>query len=136
MPLTEEDKEKIREHMGYPGTSTASTLALGLPQNIEFAHLIEAQMNRLRETAVEKAREFIAALDMLDREKLDAVGLLAVNQLDTIKIREDQIDQIDRQYYQWACRLADLLRAPLYPGSEKFKRFIGGGCVNVRVRRG
>ena len=61
MPLTEEEKERIREHMGYPGTSTASTLALGLPQNLDFNHLIEAQMTRLREQAMSTARAAAAS---------------------------------------------------------------------------
>lgn len=133
MPLTEEEKEKIRRHMGYPGTSTASTLAMGLPTSLEFNHLVEAQMDRLREAAIPIARELIDTMDGLLQAKKEAVDLLAVSQLDTIKIRSDQIDQIDRQYFQWACQLADLLRAPLYPGAEKFKRFLGGGGVNIRV---
>lgn len=138
MPLDEDDKTSIRFHLGYPNTSPTTTMAQGLPINLDGLFILEANMNNLRQSGVERVRQIVSIMDgILFGAKVEAVDRMAVKRLGSIETQPDEVKMIDRELYSWACMLADQLRAPLYAGCERYRKFLSGGpgmAGNVAVR--
>ena len=64
MPLTDQEKVRIRDHLAYANTSELSTFVLGLPAGIETQFLIEKAMSDfVLEEAVPLIREILCQLD-------------------------------------------------------------------------
>ena len=137
MPLNEEDKDNSRFHMGYPNVSPVTTLAQGLPLNLDGLFILERNMDNLREGGVLRVRRILVTMDdILFGAKVDSVDRLAVKRLGSIDTNPDEPKMISRELYDWACILADQLRAPLYAGCERYRKFINGGAggaSNIRV---
>ena len=138
MPLNEDDRDSVRFHLGYPNTSPNTTMAMGLPINLDGLFILEGNMNNLRESGVARVRSIVQIMDdILFGAKVDAIERMAVKRIGSIETQPDEVKMISRQLYEWACVLADQLRAPLYYGCERYKSFIDGGpnaVGNVRVR--
>lgn len=136
MPLNEDDKTSIRFHLGYPNTSPTTTMAQGLPINLDGLFILEANMNNLRESGVERVRKIVEVMDsILFGAKVEAVDRMAVKQLGSIQTQPDEAKMINKELYDWACMLADQVRAPLYAGCQRYRPFItgAGGVSNVSV---
>jgi len=137
--LSEEEKERVRYHLGYLETNFAASLQLGIPRPIQTIFLVETAMSQLQNAyAVRRCRKILDALDSIEEQLLDpGVPLLYASQLGELKLRESQrgstsTDLIEREYVRWANRLADMLGVPLYPYSARFKKS-GPGNVPVRT---
>ena len=138
MPLNEDDKTSIRFHLGYPNTSPNTTMAMGLPINLDGLFILEANMNNLRESGVPRVRQLVQIMDdLLFGAIVDSTQRMAVKRIGSIETNADEAKMLDAQLFKWACMLADQLRAPLYAGCERYKDFIAGGSGavgNVAVR--
>lgn len=128
--LDASEKERVKYHMGYTAQSTATGLAYGLPIPVQTMFLVESAMDRVNGIALDRVRKLVSTLDEIECRMLGALDYLAVQQVDSIQIRQDQIDKLEDEYCRWAARLADTIGAPLYPGAERFKRLAGIGGAN------
>ena len=128
MPLTEDEKVKIRHHLGYLNVAEAQTFVLGTPAAVETQFLVEGAMNRVKDSALVQVRRHIQILDTIEQQKVDDLELLAVNKVGEIDIRPDEQQALDGQYLRWQASLANLLG--IYPNPWD-KRNAGG--INVPV---
>lgn len=124
------EKERIRYHMGYLQVAPAASITYGIPAPIQTLFLVEAAMDRVIPSAEDRVRKIVTVLDEIECRMTGALDYLAVEQVDSITIRKDQIDKLEDEYCRWAARLADTLGAPLYPGAARFQRLFGVGGPN------
>lgn len=133
MPLTDEEKTRVRYHLGYPAVTSAASIQLGTPAYSETAWLVDAVLPKLLDGALPRVRSMLVTLEGIETKMVEAQDRLAATQLETLKLREDEIESLEREYRRWAFRLAELLGCPIYPGSSRFKG-IGTGAGNIPVR--
>lgn len=143
-PLTEQEKERCRYHLGYLGTSfggetAAASMAFGVPQPIQTVFLMEEAIQNLLTNphAVERVRSILCTLDQLEDKLRNAACQLAVESVGDLKLRSSKAgetypDLLEREYVRWANRLADVLGVPLYPFAKRFKNSTGIRSVPVR----
>lgn len=131
--LTPQEKERARYHLGYLGVQVADSLSFGQPIPIQTLFIVEASMDNLIAEHVPRVRAILNTLDGIECRLIDAAGRLAATALGELKLRDNEPDLLEREYYRWAGRLADILGCPLYPYSNRFKgRGAGGGSLPVR----
>jgi hypothetical protein len=128
MPLTEDDKVKIRMHLGYLNVAEAYTFVLGTPAGVETQFIIEGAMNRVLESAISQVRRFIQILDTIQEQKVNDLELLAVNKVGEIDVRNDEMKALDEQYDYWCGNLANMLGVYASPFDKR-----NGGGINVSV---
>lgn len=132
--LTDDEKARIRRHLGYPNVGMAASMQYGIPKPLSVAFLLETAMNQLLEQAVPIAREILGTLDELTaRLGADAADLLEVKRLGTIEPNPDNPKDLQALRLYWIWELADTFGVPPYGFSRRMR---GGQTVgNVRVRR-
>lgn len=143
-PLTEDEKEKCRYHLGYMETSfgsdqAAASLQFGVPRPVQTAFLLEEAIQNLLTNpfAVDRVRRVLNTLENLERQIEASSCTLPVEQLGEITLHPGRAqgkftpDLLEREYVRWAYRLADILGVPIYPFSRRFQR-TGPGPVPVR----
>lgn len=130
--LTEDEKNRIRHHGGYLLTDPVSSIQLGFPRASQTQFLLEASMNRLPEAAVGQIRRYVAILDNIEDQLVDAQVRFKAKKLAEIELRDNETEMLEREYSRWAKRLYDDLGCPLNPYSERF-RAGGGASINIPV---
>lgn len=132
--LGEEEKVRIRHHLGYLNVQPASAIQLGFPRASQPQFLVESAMNNILVSAVGQIRKYISILDNIEDRLVGALDRLEASKLSEITLRADEHDALEREYYRWAQRLADDLGVPLNVYSERFRRGAAGGSLSVPVQ--
>lgn len=132
MPLTPEEKVRIRDQLGFLNIANAETFALGMPAGVETQFMIEGAMDRVPEAALFLVREHLEVLISLDGQSREDHELMAVNAIGDISINQQEQKQIDDRRRYWRGRLCDALGA--FPNPFTQTNGTGGGIGNVRVR--
>jgi hypothetical protein len=130
MPLTAEEKVKIRHHTGYLNVQAVETFVLGAPAGIETSFIIEGAMNRILPEAEGEVRRHLAILDATEAQMLDDRELLAVNKVDELGIRPTEMKELRNEYLYWRMSLCNLLG--VYP--NPFDRRFANMGINVAVQ--
>lgn len=133
--LTEEERVRVRYHLGYLSVAPASAIALGYPSAQHALFLVEHAMDRLLPAAVSRVHQIVRTLDQIECSMAESVGRLKAAQVGEVKLRggageESEGDLLEREYRRWAGRLADHLGVALNVHSERFR----GTPINVPVR--
>lgn len=130
--LSEEEKARIRAHLGYPQSEAVTNIALGIPALTQVAFVLEGQMNRVPESRMMIARTLLGRLDLIEQRLFESVDYLAAEKVDEIVINIEQPNHLEREYIRWVDRLADFFGAVKNPYSD---RWTGAGKqpLNVRV---
>ena len=126
--LTEDEKVKIRHHLGFLNVAEAYTFVLGTPAGVETQFIIEGAMNRIKVSALWLVRKCIQVLDSIEQQKIDDLELLAVTKVGEIEIRQDEQSALDEQYHLWQGKLSDALGVYPNPWSKTNQ-----GGINVPV---
>ena len=134
MPLDDAEKVRVRKHLGYPQVQAAASVNFGIPKPIQTAFLVEIAMQNLIEGAVAIVRDLLNKMDNIEDKLVDAQDRLAAIQLDSLHLREDETDKLEREYVRWGFRLADVLGVPVYAYSLRYRNatFARGGSIPVR----
>lgn len=127
--FTQEEKVRIRHHLGYLNVDAVQTFVLGSPAGVETQFLIEGAMNRVLPEALNLARNILAKCDFVEAQILDNQELLAVTAVGEITVRQDEFQALQGRYHYWRNGLANVLGC--YPNPFD-KRFEGTG-LNVSV---
>ena len=135
MSFSEEEKVRIRHHLGYLNVAQAQTFSLGTPAGVETQFLVEGAMNKVLPAAESMARQMIANCDAVEAQLTENQDLLAVKKVDEIDVREDEMEQLLKRYHYWRNGLANILGIYPNPFDKRFSA-AGGGGINVRVMRG
>lgn len=133
--LNEQEKVKVRHHLGFLNVQDAQTFVLGTPASVETQFIIEGAMNRVLEAAVPEVRRHIQILDGIEDQKIQNLELLQITSLGEIAVNSTGPDreqvQLEQQYDYWVAALANLLGCYRNPFD---KRKTARGGVNARVR--
>lgn len=128
MPFTEQERVKIRHHLGFLNVAEAATFVLGTPAAVETQFIIEGAMNRILDAALPEARRHIQILDQIEDQMVADHELLAVTKVGEIDIRKDEQEALENRYDRWRQSLANLLG--VYPNPFDKRR---GPGINVPV---
>ena len=135
--LTDEEKERIRYHLGYLETSLAPSIQFGIPRPLQTLFLVEDAIQLLiNPFAIERVRRVLFELDQIEQQISCVRVQLMAEQLGDIKLRSAEpgrtvTDLLEGEYTRWAKRLADILGVPLYWYSSRFKGRGGAGSIPV-----
>lgn len=127
MPLSDEEKERARYHLGYPEVQAAASIQFGIPRPIQTAFLVESAFGLVIERAVPRIRSILQIMDGIEEKLVEAQDRLAAIQLEELHLRENEPDMLEREYVRWGMRLADLFGVPIYAYATRYKRFLNGG---------
>lgn len=134
MPFTDAEKGRIRYHLGYPQVTSAASLAMGVPVFAQTNFVLEANMPKLLETAVEIVRRIIVVMDNIELKLIDAQDRMAAEKLEDLTMRANETDALEGEYRRWGYRLSDTLASPIYPYARRYQASGGNSVVNVPVR--
>lgn len=129
--LTNEEKARIRYHLGYPQTDPVTSIQLGLPRASQTAYVVEGQMDRIPDHAIAIIRNIVAILDGIDARLIDALDRLAAKSTSDLDLNPEECDKLRKEYAAWALTLADNLGAPINRFASKFQS--GGMPINIPV---
>ncbi len=131
--LTIAEKSRVRYHLGYIASGFPASLQYGLPRPQQAMFMLEDAMNNLVEAdALERVRDILQALSMLEKKMLCAVDQLGVEKLGNISLRGNHPDLLEKEYDRWSSRLADIFGVPKYPFSRRTQGGRGPGS-NIPV---
>lgn len=132
--FSDADKERIRYHMGYLQVQPAASITYGLPVPQQTLFMLESSMDRIMPIAIPRVIRILSILDGIEEQMVCGQPNLAAESIDPgIKLRADQIDQLEHEYERWSGRLADIFGVMRYPFSERGNRSGSPGFHNVRV---
>ena len=95
--FTDQEKVKIRHHLGYLNVAASATFVLGSPAAVETQFIIESAMNLVLVAAEPEVRRQLTILDCIEEQMNCDRELLAVNEVGEIKIRGTEMKEL-RKY--------------------------------------
>lgn len=118
--LNEQDRARVRYHMGYPNVDPHQAIQLGFPAATAAMFLVEQAMENLLPEAVERVLKLVQRLEKIEAMEEAALCRLKAQQLGDMKLRNDnnestEGDLLRREAATWKERLASVLGAPLNP---------------------
>lgn len=133
--LTEEEKSKVRRHLGFPEVEQISSATFGLVIPLQGLFMVDTAMNHLSVSAANRIRQLLGIMDAMEAKMVAATCQIGVEQVGDIRLRTAEAgktttDLLEKEYLRWAKRLADCLGVAFYPYSARFS-----GGRNVRVTR-
>ncbi len=128
--LTDDERVRIRHHLGFLNVSGAATFALGVPQAVEPMFAIERAFQLVLPTALGLVRLLLARCDATEAQRFDNQENLAVTSVCDIDLRADEQQALGKNYDYWRNALANALGVYANPFD---KRDIGGSGLNVPV---
>lgn len=129
MPLTDQEKVKLRHHTGYLNVGEAATFVLGTPAGVETQFIIESAFDRVLEVALPEIRRHMQILDGIEEQMVTDHELLAVEKLGEITVNTKEQEKLTRRYDYWVESLCNLLGAYRNP----FDRRLGSRGINAKV---
>lgn len=130
--LTEEEKVRVRHHCGFLNVQEAQTFVLGTPAAVETQFIIEGAMNRVMESAIPLLQKHLAILDSIEEQMVCDHELLAVEEIDTIKVNTQEQEKLTRRYNYWVSSLCNIMGVERNPFDKRLVG-VGNSGSNVRV---
>lgn len=109
MALTDEERTKVRYHLGWHVTSENVINASGLPVSVPAELLLEKNIAVLTPQGETRVRECLCQLDKLEGIQKGAVEDMLVTKAGAVEIRKDYMELVESQYQAWQRKLADAL---------------------------
>jgi hypothetical protein len=133
--VTDDEKNRVRWHLGYHLVESVATFALGVPAAMQTTFMIEGAMNRILSTpgAIEKFRQTLERLDCIENEIMCGIDLASVDVLDTITVRKDRLRELARYYRLFQSALANALGVVPNPWDQRVIFLLADGGINVSV---
>ena len=128
--LTEEEKNRVRYHLGYPMIYPASAIILGVPASAQPAYLLEHSLELIPDTAISIIRTLIAKCDATDGGVFESQDRLVAKAVDEVDLNPDEAVLRRREYRYWVQKLADTLGAPINAYAAAFQ---SGGPMPLNI---
>ena len=123
--------------MGYLNVGSASTFSLGIPAAVQTQFTIEGAWSKILPQAEPLFRKFLDRLDRIEEQIEEDTENVAVDSIDEIKLRADELRQLILRYQYWQGGLGNLLGVVPNPFDQRLwlgQGYNGGsGGVNVSV---
>src|SRR5690606_38691356 len=111
--LSEQEKVKVRHHLGYLNVDEVATFAIGVPAGVETQFAIEGSMNRVRASALPLIRHLIQVLDETEQQMVCGQGTVDVNAMGDISLNNTGEHRAQRElrrsYDYWVSSLANAI---------------------------
>jgi hypothetical protein len=122
MALTDDEKGKVREYLGYPQLEAATFYQLGTPRQARPAFVLEQNMLNLLPAGEVQVRALLAKLANSRSEIEASLGRLKASKLGPIELNGREMDQ-RKQHDTWLVRqLAAVLNVePRTPQTVKVR---------------
>lgn len=130
--LTEEEKARIRYHLGYPQTDRVASVQIGVRDFGQNLFLVDAQMDRIPVAVIGIVRNLVQILDQTEANIIDAQAFLVARAAGEVDINPDHIRQLREEYANWARKLADTLGAPINQYAAAFQG-VGAMSMNIPI---
>lgn len=92
-------------------------------------------MTQVIAEGLDRVRRLLKVLDDIECRLINAQARLAADSLGELKLRQNEPDMLEKEYYRWGGRLADQLGCPFYSYSNRYKQ--GGAAAGIiPVRNG
>lgn len=128
-------QEQLLYHCGYTSATISSSLSFGQPLPRETMFLIQRTIQDWdNEEAVPRILNVVSVLDKIECLMVEALDRLSVTKVSSVEIRADETSALEKEYFRWANRLADILGVPFYAYSERFKPATGVMVGNIPTR--
>lgn len=128
--LTEEEKARIRYHLGYLQVMPASAIILGIPAASQPAFLVEQAMEHIPDNAIAIIRNLVAKCDITENNIMLAQTRMVARSVDEIDLNPDEADQLRGEYRYWVQKLSDNLGAPINAYASAFQ---SGGRMPLNI---
>lgn len=128
--LTDDEKVRVRHHLGYLNIQEAQTFILGIPAGVQTSFIIEGAMNKVLDAALPLVRRLLATLDTIEGQMVDDAELAAVNGIGDIEINQKEQAQLRDQYDYHRRGLGNCFGVVPNPFDTRFE---GGAGINVPV---
>jgi len=119
--LTDEEKTKVRFHLGYPNVTRMTVLTSELPAPRQLGFLLEPAMDALLPDAVALVRQIICQMDKIECQLFESADRMQASAVGNLKMRADEQDALEKLYVRFGRRLADVLGVPPYPLSVRYQ---------------
>lgn len=91
-------------------------------------------MTKLLENSLEHVRKLLVVMDGIETKLIDAQDRLAATKLEDLTLREDEPEKLEAEYRRWGYRLAELVGAPVYVYSARYRASGSSSVTSVPVR--
>ena len=136
--LTEQEKVRIRHHLGYLNVQEASTFVLGTPSSVETQFIIEGAFNRVLESAVPLLRDLLGKLNATEEQMFcgqENMALLKIGEITMNSTGEDREQkELRRSYEYWKRSMANILGVMVNPFDKRTGVYRVSGGISVGVR--
>lgn len=124
MALTPPQRARISYHLGFPGITQNTQIALGFPAAGHTRFILESALSRLLPDYEPMVLNALAQCDCIDAQLADArKSRIQVTSVDGITLRgPEELSDLEDQYDLWTDKLADLLGVVKNPFSHVFAR--------------
>lgn len=121
--LSEQDRARVRHHLGYLNVQPVATIQLGFPAASQPQFLVELAMDRVMDAAVDIILRDLNTLDEIECRQIDSLKRLKVQALGELKLRNsneepNEHDLLAQTYEFWKKKLANDLGVPVNPFAE------------------
>lgn len=138
MALSDDEKERVRYHMGYHGIEFKTSLTLGTPSVTQSLFILESALGDLQPVAEKSVRRAVQELDCLEDLMSKATATVEVKSTGGasaggVRFRDgyETWDILDGQYARWLTKLGDTLGSPLAPFGQHNNVYLGLGAASV-----
>jgi len=133
VPLSDDEKQRARYHLGYPSLSTAASIQLGVPALTQTNFLVENALLRLLESALPQVRAILSTMDNIETKLIEAQDRLAATKLADLTLRENEPTMLEDEYRRWGYRLSDIIGSPVYAYSRRYQSGGASSISNISV---
>lgn len=126
MPLSEDEKVRIRDHLSYLNSSELSTYVLGVPAGTETQFLIERAMSIfILESALPLIRKILCELDDVDAQRRAVRSSISVAAVGGIQMRDprEAFTALGEEFIRLVGRLANAFGVPPMPFDHRKTTF-------------
>lgn len=136
--VSEQDKARARDHMGYLGVQSSSTFDLGIPAGVQTQFMIEGAFSKILPSALPMFVKLLDRLDKLECELDESMEDLRATQVGSITLRDDFFEKLLQRYKYWRAKLGNIMGVPPNPYDFRFGGALAGdapmGGLNVSVQ--
>jgi hypothetical protein len=131
--ISEQDKVRARDHLGYIGVGSVWTFSLGVPAALQTQFMVEGAFGKILPQHEAKFVQLLDRMDKIEQQIEDDTENVAADAIDEIKLRSDEFEQLLIRYKYWQAKLANLLGIVPNPFDQRWSSWVGGGGLGPNI---
>jgi hypothetical protein len=133
MAFTDQEKARIKHHLGYPDWSALSaSIQLGFPAGSQPLFLVEQAFPRLTVGGEDSVRLDLCQCEAVENQLGEARGRFKAKRMGELQLNDMEPAQLREELVYWQQKLADDLGVVRNPYSQSAYEGIPGG-INAKV---